>query len=180
MFGRPSGQDFSRNFWRKLQFFKLSRSYDCLFFPGVCQKVLEKLTFWPNLKQNYFAIRGAIRVFLFCLNPVSMDTLPFKLMRLIILFKGDMSIATANYLYRHGFEGGSRSTRIQTRKSSTNEIIDFDELEKLKKYTWKKNHKNIWKSSNTFKKIFAHHSLLETKIYFVTFGPPLWAVSGRL
>jgi len=48
---------------------------------------------------------------------------------------GDMSIATANYLYRHGFEGGSRSTRIQTRKSSTNEIIDFDELEKLKKYT---------------------------------------------
>lgn len=56
-------------------------------------------------------------------------------MRLIIHFKGDMSIATANYLYRHGFEGGSRSNRIQTRKSSTNEIIDFDELEKLKKYT---------------------------------------------
>ena len=34
MFGRPSGQEFSRNFWRKLQFFKVSRSYGCFIFPG--------------------------------------------------------------------------------------------------------------------------------------------------
>ena len=29
MFGRRSGQDFSRNFWQKLQFLKVSRSYEC-------------------------------------------------------------------------------------------------------------------------------------------------------
>ena len=119
----------------------------------------EKGKLFPFIFEPKFSSRGASATSTF-----------FKLMRLIILFKGDMSIATANYLYRHGFEGGSRSTRIQTRKSSTNEIIDFDELEKLKKYTWNKNHKKHTKNlQHTFKKIFAH--LLETKIYFVTWVP---------
>ena len=38
MFGRSMfrrGQDFSRNFCRKLQFFKVSRSFECLIFPGL-------------------------------------------------------------------------------------------------------------------------------------------------
>ena len=35
MFGRTSGQDFSRNFCRKLQFFKVSGSFECLIFPGL-------------------------------------------------------------------------------------------------------------------------------------------------
>ena len=35
MFGRTSGHDFSCNFCRKLQFFKVSRSFECLIFPGL-------------------------------------------------------------------------------------------------------------------------------------------------
>ena len=38
MFGRSMfrrGQDFSRNFCRKLQFLKVSRSFECLIFPGL-------------------------------------------------------------------------------------------------------------------------------------------------
>ena len=45
MFGRPSGQHFCQKFLRKLQFFKVSRSYDCLscadIFNGLDTRVIN-------------------------------------------------------------------------------------------------------------------------------------------
>ena len=42
---------------------------------------------------------------------------------------GDVSIATANYLYRHGFQGSGK------KQNKKKEIINYAELEKIEKYT---------------------------------------------
>ena len=48
---------------------------------------------------------------------------------------GDVSIATANYLYRHGFNSQPVSTPKAAGPKKKKEIINFAELEKIEKYT---------------------------------------------
>jgi len=49
---------------------------------------------------------------------------------------GDVSIATANYLYRHGFQnGGGEKKQHQQPQKKKKEIINYAELEKIEKYT---------------------------------------------
>ena len=45
-------QDFSRNFCRKLQFFKVSRSYDCLIFPSTTMITLKSRQIHKNENQS--------------------------------------------------------------------------------------------------------------------------------
>ena len=46
MFGRPSGQDFSQNFWRKLQFLKVSRSFFEIFFSIFTKSIVMVHNLW--------------------------------------------------------------------------------------------------------------------------------------
>jgi len=46
MFERPSGQDFSRNFWRKLQFLKVSRSFFEFFFSIFTKSIVMDHNLW--------------------------------------------------------------------------------------------------------------------------------------
>ena len=70
MFGRSMfrrGQDFSRNFCRKLHFFKVSRSFECLIFPGLTTiRLKSSVVTIPMMSNHLFFLLVHLVLPIFC------------------------------------------------------------------------------------------------------------------
>ena len=61
------GQDFSRNFCRKLHFFKVSRSFECLIFPGLTTiRLKSSVVTIPMMSNHLFFLLVHLVLPIFC------------------------------------------------------------------------------------------------------------------